>query len=119
VKCVLNDPKRQDVLAGSPPEGHHPSQENDDRGGEGGDTVMKAFERESAAFRRLLPGLLQSSEGWFVAILREEVIDKDPDQFELAKRIDRQFKNEFVLIRQVTEDEPEVILLESPEHLVP
>lgn len=119
MKCVLNDPKRHDILAGRKPEGHDPSQQNDERAGEGDDTVMKAFERESAAFHRLLPELVRSWNGWFVAILKEEVIDKDQDQFELARRIHRRFKNEFVLIRQVTEHEPEVILLESPEYLIP
>ena len=43
----------------------------------------EAFERESAAFHRLLPTLLQTRPGLFVAVYGGQVIDEDADEFAL------------------------------------
>jgi len=44
-------------------------------------------DREQAAFRRLLPGLLTTHAGRFVAIHEEQVIDDDDDDIALVRRV--------------------------------
>lgn len=44
------------------------------------------FERERAAFYRLLPELLKSHHGQYVAIHDERVVDSGPDRAEVAFR---------------------------------
>ena len=76
--------------------------------------IDEAFERESAAFHRLLPTLLQTRLGLFVAVYGGKVIDDDADEFALARRIERSHRSEFVLVRQVADDHVDH-LLQSPE----
>jgi hypothetical protein len=80
--------------------------------------LLAAFEPEQAAFREMLPKLMQSCKGWFVAFRKGELIDKDEDEFALARRLDRQFKSEFVLVTRVSE-EAEPVILDSPEGEIP
>lgn len=47
----------------------------------------KKFEREKAAFFRLLPDLLATHRGQYVAIHDEQVVDSGPDQTEVAVRV--------------------------------
>jgi hypothetical protein len=44
-------------------------------------------EREYRAFQRLLPSLLQSQRGKFVAVHNEQVIDADSDEIALIQRV--------------------------------
>ncbi|HZZ78572.1 MAG TPA: hypothetical protein VFE62_08640 [Gemmataceae bacterium] len=44
-------------------------------------------EREYRAFLRLLPGLMQSHHGKFVAVHNEQVIDSDSDDIALIQRV--------------------------------
>ena len=74
-----------------------------------------AYERETAAFDRMLPELLKSSKGKFVAIRNQEIIDEDDNEFALARRIELSYRGKFVLIRQVLPSRPAYDLLESPE----
>lgn len=67
----------------------------------------EAFLRESAAFERLLPDLLRTRAGLFVAVKDGQVIDEDADEFALARRVEEHHRSEFVLIRGVSEDEIE------------
>lgn len=90
-----------------------------DRAGQGSgvsgeDPTDEAFERESHAFDRLLPKLLQTRPGLFVAIYEGQIIDEDGDEFALARRIERTHRSEFVLIRQVSRNFVDH-LLQSPE----
>jgi hypothetical protein len=62
-------------------------------------------EREVTAFERLLPGLLSTHPGWFVAICDGEVVDRDRDEFRLADRVSRRFSDRFVLVQEVTSSE--------------
>jgi hypothetical protein len=48
-------------------------------------------ERERLAFLRLLPGLLATHRGQYVAIHDEKVVDSGPDAAELAARVARRF----------------------------
>ena len=59
---------------------------------------------EDAAFRQLLPGLLERIPGQYVAIQDGKEVDHDPDEMSLAERIQARFRNDFVLIRKVEID---------------
>jgi len=78
------------------------------------DPAEQAFLRESGAFDRLLPNLLQTRAGLFVAVSHGQVIDEDADEFALARRIEQTHRSEFVLIRRVCTDVIEHHF-ESPE----
>lgn len=73
------------------------------------------FEREAAAFDRMLPELLGTKSGKFVAVRDGQVIDVDDDEFALARRIEQGYRGTFVLIRQVLANQPGGDRLESPE----
>ena len=51
------------------------------------DTPPSKFEREKRAFYRLLPGLLATHAGQYVAIHDEQVVDSGADQLEVALRV--------------------------------
>jgi hypothetical protein len=78
------------------------------------ESTLQGFRREFDAFQRLLPGLLNTQLGRFVAVHNGQIIDEDEDEFALAERVERAHRSEFVLIRQVLQDLPEEHL-NSPE----
>jgi hypothetical protein len=75
---------------------------------------QEEFERETSAFDALLPGLLGTLAGAFVAVSGGQVIDKDEDEFTLAARVERTHRDRFVLIRRVSQRMTQDFL-ESPE----
>lgn len=83
--------------------------------GEKFDADISAFERELEKFHNLLPNLMKTHLHQFVAILNGKVVDFDKDLFELAKRVYKKYPDEYVLIREVREELPEVFAMESPE----
>ncbi len=78
-------------------------------------STFKDFQRELSAFRRMLPTLMRTCPGEFVAVLNGDVVDRDKDEFELAERICNNYTNQFVLIREVKEEILDTVALESPE----
>ncbi|MFH1740228.1 MAG: hypothetical protein ABIH23_14565 [bacterium] len=78
------------------------------------DPFLKDYDREAAAFEALLPELIRSKPGCFVAFHNEEIVDEDGDEFALAERIERRFRDTFVLVRQVSQSAIEDHI-ESPE----
>lgn len=72
------------------------------------------FDRELTAFQNLLPTLLQNKPGVFVAVYQGDVIDEDVDELALARRMERSYRGEFVLIRRIMRDCLDH-LLPSPE----
>jgi len=82
------------------------------------DTKIYDFERELEKFQRMLPNLMKTYPDEFVAIINGVVIDHDKDELKLAKRVYSKYKNEFVLVREVREQLPEIFALESPEGIV-
>ena len=71
------------------------------------------FRREHANFCRLLPSLLASHAGEFVAIRDGEAIDFDSSEAELAWRVCSKWPDKYVLVRQVVPEEP-VVEMRSP-----
>ncbi len=52
----------------------------------------------------------------YIAIKDLEIIDNDPDQFNLAKKIDERFKDKLVLISTIEDIvNPRIVNLDSPE----
>ena len=70
-----------------------------------GDVPTKQpHDEEHAAFQKMLPTLLSTYANQFVAICSGKVIDSDPDEFELAERVNRLPSDQFVLIERVSEE---------------
>ena len=64
------------------------------------------YERERAAFRRLLPGLLEAHRGRYVAIHEEQVLDHDADEMALIERVLRRVGNVAIHVGLVTDQPP-------------
>ena len=66
------------------------------------------FEREKAAFYRLLPDLLATHRGQYVAIHNEQVVDSGPDQVEVAMRVLNRIGSTDIYVHLVSVDPPRV-----------
>jgi hypothetical protein len=67
------------------------------------------MEAEEEAYHRLLPSLLRDFEGKYVAIHAGEVVDWDADEWALATRVVKRYRERVVHLRQVTaQPEPEL-----------
>jgi hypothetical protein len=62
-----------------------------------------AFEREKAAFERLLPQLLQQYPGKCVAIVDEQVVEVGDDKLAVLDRVHEKFGRVAVYVQWVTE----------------
>lgn len=69
---------------------------------------------EEAAFDRLLPALQQQYMNHFVAIHGQQVVDHDSDELDLLERIDTNYPDQVVLIRQVREVPEPILAFRSP-----
>src|SRR4051794_15070163 len=68
-------------------------------------TSMSKAERERRAFQRLLPVLLQTHRGRYVAIHNEQVVDSGDNEFNLADRVWAKYGYIAIHVELVT-DEP-------------
>jgi len=78
------------------------------------DALVCAFQREQTAFQLFLPLLLKTHLGMYVALADGNLVDEDGDEIRLARRIEQGYRNRFVLIRQVCQEDTED-QLPSPE----
>lgn len=69
--------------------------------------------REMDAFRALHPTLLQQYPKQYVGIRHGQLIDHDADQLALYLRIDEQYPDEVILIKQVSPSIEEVYTIRS------
>ena len=76
---------------------------------------LQHLEPNRTAFRKLLPELLKTHEGQFVAIYQEKLVDADPDRATLVQRT-RERGYRPVYIQKVT-PEPRIVELPSPEEV--
>jgi len=65
------------------------------------------FEREKAAFERMLPQLLQQYPGKCVAIVNEQVVEIGEDKLDVVERVYRRFGQVTMYAQWVT-DQPRV-----------
>ena len=68
------------------------------------ETPPSKFERERRAFFRLLPGLLATHPGQYVAIHDEQVVDSGPDQLEVALRVQRRVGAVAIYVHLVSDE---------------
>jgi len=64
------------------------------------------FERERRAFFRLLPDLLATHRGQYVAIHNEKAVDSGPERLELALRVQARVKTGIYVGHVIEEPEP-------------
>ena len=64
------------------------------------------WEREFEAFRRLLPELLRTHRGQYVAIHNEQVVDSGPDPIALIKRVHARIGYVPIHVDQAVEQAP-------------
>jgi len=70
--------------------------------------------RETEAFRAMHSQLLQKYAGEYIALHHGQLIDHDVDQFALYLRVDEQYPDEIILIKQVCAEVEEVYTIRSP-----
>jgi hypothetical protein len=61
------------------------------------------FERERAAFRRLLPELLKAHRGEWVAIVNEQAVEFGPDFSSVILRVRERFGQRPVYVQEILE----------------
>lgn len=70
--------------------------------------------RETETFRAIHEWLLQKYAGEYVAIHQGQLVDHDLDQLALYLRMDEQYPDEIILIKQVCTEVEEVYTIHSP-----
>lgn len=78
------------------------------------DPRRPAMLREKAAYLAMHSQLLEQYEGMYVAIFQGQVADHDQDVSELIRRIERDYPDEIVMVKQVTEEPDRVLHIRSP-----
>lgn len=75
--------------------------------------------REQAAYERLRESLLATHEGQYVAIHGGELVDADPDEMALVRRINKRYPDAVVHLRRVTREPDREIRVYSPRLVDP
>ena len=76
--------------------------------------AQKKMKREMEAFRTMHAELLAQYQGEYVAVHEKKVIDHDSDQLALFLRVDEQYPDVPILIKQVRKEVEEVYTIRSP-----
>jgi len=77
--------------------------------------TRRKIQREEEAFHAAHAELLAMYPGQYVAVYRGQVIDHDPDQLALFRRIEQHYADTPVLIRQITPEPQETYVFRSPQ----
>jgi hypothetical protein len=83
---------------------------------DGGPTSDPKFNREWAAFYEMLPDLLKTHRGQYVAIHEGQVVGSGPDKLAVARQAREQFGPVTILVRLVS-DAPEMKRITSVWHV--
>ncbi len=78
------------------------------------ETTPAAWENEHRAFLRLLPTLLATHLGRYVAVHQERIIAEGPDQIEVAKQAYAQAGYVPIYVGLVTNEPPQPVRISSP-----
>ncbi len=70
--------------------------------------------REVQAFTDMHPTLVQQHFGQYVAVRHGKIVDFDESQLDLVLRIEEQFPDEIILIRQVNTEPEKIYSIRSP-----
>lgn len=76
--------------------------------------ARRRIQREENAFRAMHAELRAAYPDQYVAVYRGQVVDHDPDQLALFRRVEERYPDAPVLIRQVTPEPEEVYTFRSP-----
>lgn len=76
--------------------------------------TRRRIQREEEAFRAIHAQLRNTYPDQFVAICHGRVVDHDPDQLALLRRVEERYPDTPVLIRQITPEIEEVYTFRSP-----
>ena len=76
--------------------------------------AQKKMGREMEAFRAMHAKLLTRHKDEYVAVHQKQVIDHDSDQLALFLRVDEQYPDVPILIKQVRKEVEEVVTIRSP-----
>ena len=76
--------------------------------------ARRRIQREENAYRAMHAELRGAYPDQYVAIFQGRVIDHDPDQLALLRRVDDRFPDATVLIRQIAPEPEEVYTFRSP-----
>lgn len=72
------------------------------------------WQREKLAFERLLPELMKSYPGRFVAIHEEQVAGVGDDRLELATEVQRAIGNQAIYVGRVAYEAPRQVRIVTP-----
>ena len=75
--------------------------------------------QEEAAYQAMHPELMQRYAGQYVAIWHGELVGHDPDELTLLRRIEAEYGDEVVLLKQVRPLPEPVLRLRSPRLFAP
>jgi hypothetical protein len=75
---------------------------------------LTKWERESQAFLRLLPTLLDVHRGKYVAVHNEQVVDSGDDQIEVAMRVYDRFGYQPIYVGLVSDQPTSPVRVPSP-----
>jgi len=76
--------------------------------------ARRRIQREEDAYRAMHAELRSVYPDQYVAVLGGQVIDHDPDQLALFRRVEERYPDALVLIRQVAPETEEVYAFRSP-----
>ena len=72
------------------------------------------MEKEAAAYDAMREEMVEKYLGQYVAVFRGQVIDHDADVGALVDRLDKQYPDDVVLVREVHEGPDRVLRMRSP-----
>jgi hypothetical protein len=78
------------------------------------DEEMVAMQREEKAFDAMRAELLAKYPDQYVAVYQGVVVDHDADEIPLLTRLNQQYPDEVVLMRQVSPYPPKTLRIRSP-----
>jgi hypothetical protein len=70
--------------------------------------------KEEAAFEAMKPRLIAEHDRQFVAVFNQKMVDHDENELALLNRINQNYPNDIVLIRQVLEQSEPALMFRSP-----
>ena len=74
----------------------------------------KAMSQEEEAYQSMLTELVSQYDGAYVAIYQGQLVDHDADELALLRRLDDQYPDEIVLMKQVRSESLPELRIRSP-----
>lgn len=78
------------------------------------DSQEKVMSQEEEAYQSMLTELVSQYDGAYVAIYQGQLVDHDADELALLRRLDAQYPDEIVLMKQVRSEPLPELRIRSP-----